>query len=265
MKNLIALFCAATVGAALAASTVESGNTFGVLRVDVGASAEEAIIAVPWLACSTGESPIKVTDVVKTANLRAGDQLYYYDTTTKKYQAWELSDVDGKKTWIAATSVSETGTEAGSLEKTLERGNAILLKRPNTARAASVYLYGQVPTTGSATITMAKGTSDAMAYTLIAPPSSADTKLSSGTWSNVAEGDMIVMAGQAPFKYDASSQKWGHKTVEVKTDGTGVDVSWKDTEAAIPAGQGAWYISAKGTATAAAKWTLDNLPHVDQQ
>ncbi len=250
MKRSLALAClfASSLAFATATTTVTSGNTFGVLRVDVG-TAKQVIIAIPWLAASTDDSDIKVTDVIKTANLYSGDQLYYYNTTSKKYQVWELQS---DKTWAAATNVD--GSETVVDGQTLTRGNAILLKRPGT-KSESIYLYGQVPSSSTCEVTMAKGTTDTPAYTLIAPPSVSATDLNSATWSDVATGDAIIIDVNTLLVY-TTDKKWAKKTGYDDSTNTNT----YDTDVAkISAGQGAWYMSAKG-ASSAATVTWKNLP-----
>lgn len=253
MNRLLALACALSLASSLSAATttVESGNTLGFLRVDISTNTE-ALIAIPWLGVATTDTDIKVTDVVKTANLTAGDQLFYYDTTSKKYQVWQLND---SKEWVAATSVSddEATKTAGEVTKTLARGNALLLKRNTKTEETSVYLYGQVPTsTTPITTTMAQGSTTGPAYTLLAPPSVDDTDLNTGaTWANVNDGDMIVLSDSTVLTYRNDSnntKKWCKVTGFDET--TNKDTI--DTAAAkITAGQGAWYVSAKGATTAA--------------
>ena len=251
MKRSLALAClfASSLAFATATTTVTSGNTFGVLRVDVG-TAEQVIIAIPWLEASTGDADISVTNVIKTANLYSGDQLYYYNTESGKYQVWELG---ADKTWAAATDVSSETTEDVSADTTLKRGNAILLKRPGTTKSSSIYLYGQVPSSSECTVEMAKGTTDTPAYTLIAPPAVSETDLNkNATWANVATGDYIVLDVGTLLNYVTidGTEKWAQRTgFEDHTDTYSTDA------AKISAGQGAWYVSRGGTSAATVKWT----------
>lgn len=254
MKTLIALVSAFASSLALAASTtVSSGNTFGVLRVDVG-SADEVIIAIPWLASSTSDTSIKVTDVIKTANLAAGDQLYYYNTTTKKYQVWQLSST---KEWVGAENVSDETTEAASDTTALNRGDAILLKRPGT-KSESIYLYGQVPSSSTCEVTMAQGTSSSPAYTLIAPPAASETDLNNATWANVGSGDYIVLETGTILNYVTinDATKWAQRTGFDET--TNKD-TYDATAAKISAGMGAWYVS-RSSDTTASTVTWAGLP-----
>ena len=252
MKRSLALAClfASSLAFATATTTVTSGNTFGVLRVDVGNTVEQVIIAIPWLAASTDNSDIKVTDVIKTANLYENDELYYYNTSTKLYQVWQLSS---SKEWVAAAVVDGDGTETASADTTLKRGNAILLKRPGT-KSSSIYLYGQVPSTSTCDVTMAQGTADTPAYTLIAPPAVIATDLNSAEWSNVGSGDVIVLDGGTVLNYVTidNTKKWAKRTGYDSS--TNAD-TYSTTSSTISAGQGAWYVSRGGTAAATVKWT----------
>lgn len=251
MKTLIALVSAFASSLALAASTtVSSGNTFGVLRVDVGTTADEVIIAIPWLASSTSDTSIKVTDVIKTANLAEGDQLYYYNTTTKKYQVWQL---DSSKTWVGAQNVSDTTTETASDSTALNRGDAILLKRTGTTKASSIYLYGQVPSSSTCEVSMALGSSSSPAYTLIAPPAASETDLNGATWANVGSGDYIVLETGKILNYVTIGEatKWAQRTgFEDHADVYSTDA------AKISAGMGAWYVSqSSNTSAPTVTWT----------
>ncbi len=252
MKTLIALVSAFASSLALAASTtVSSGNTFGVLRVDVG-TADEVIIAIPWLASSTSDTSIKVTDVIKTANLAEGDQLYYYNTTTQKYQVWQLSSA---KEWVGAENVSDTTTETASSTTALNRGDAILLKRTGSTKAESIYLYGQVPSSSTCTVTMALSSSSSPAYTLIAPPAASETDLNGATWANVGSGDYIVLETGKILNYVTIGEatKWAQRTGFDET--TNKDTYSTDA-AKISAGMGAWYVSqSSNTSAPTVTWT----------
>lgn len=261
MKKSLALIAILSASVALAddPTPTVSANVYGVLRVET--SAEEAIIAVPWLEPSVDGSAIAVTNVIKTANLTAGDELYYYDLQAKSYKAWKLN---AEKKWESPTMVSVSGAVAGS-DQTLLRGNALLLKRTNAVtRASAVYLLGQVATSATAEVTMAQGTESAPAYTLLAPPAAADTDLNDANavvWSGVNVGDSIVLNDMTMLNWDAENGRWGRKISEK------VGKVWQTTydasKAVILAGQGAWYVSAPG-ATAAPSATWKALPSVGE-
>ncbi len=110
---------------------------------------------------------------------------------------------------------------------------------------------------------MAQGTTDTPAYTLIAPPAVGETDLNkNATWSDVADGDVIVLDGGTLLVYTTittdgeSSKAWAKKTGYSQDTNTN---TYSTDSAKISAGQGAWYMSAKG-ASSAAKVTWTGLP-----
>lgn len=250
MKKLIALCAIASVATAFAADD----NVFGCLRVD--SSAAETIVAVPWVAAGVTAGEIKVADIVKTANLNEGDELWWYNNTATpaKYEMWQLKN----GAWEPMPVVAEMGEAKepeDSTKQALSRGDALLLIR-NAPIATCFYLYGQVPTTPAGVMTMGFGTATVPCYTLIAPPSVEDTNINSATWGNVAKNDYIIVVGedgkQYQLFYDATSNKWG----VLSYDASFTKV-YDYNKAKILAGQGAWFVSAKGSDKSAAtvNWT----------
>lgn len=235
MKKLLTI---AMMTAAVSALATESSNTFGILRVD--SSAAQTIVSVPWEAAGGGA--IKVKDVVKTANLNNGDQLYYFDGSN--YKLWVL----GANGWEGATTVAHGITPSkGTDEDTLARGGAIILVRNNPA--ASFYLYGQYTTAGSSTTCVAGG------FTLLAPPSTEDTNLNTKTWTTPGANDYIVLSDMTLLHYradanDNNTKKWGKITGKSLNTSTGAITESIDfTKAVIKAGEGAWYKSASSAVT----------------
>ena len=245
------VFSLALAAALPALADVTTDNVIGVLRVD--SSAAETIVSVPWVATSAAatDTAIPVTDIVKTAGLNIGDELYYYNSETGKYQCWRLTS-DG---WGAANPVVEGG-EAAPSNATLARGNAIILKRGAPIQD-HFYLQGQVAKSGSQVCTMTRSATG-VAYSLLAPPTDTAIGLNAGTWSNVADGDYVLVQGKK-YEYDESKQKWG----TYKVDLTKFEKTFTAANAEIAIGQGAWYVSAKGSDAAAAV-TWNNLPAVGE-
>lgn len=233
MKKLLSTLAIAAASTALA---VESSNTFGILRVD--SSAAQTIVSVPWLAAGGGD--INVADVVKTANLNNGDKLHYYNTTTKKYRVWELTDGE----WVEAKDAQDPVVAA----PTLARGNAIILERfaPQGGSIANCfYLYGQYTNAASSTTCVAGG------YTLLAPPSTENTNLNAKTWSNVNGNDNIVLANGTLLHY--RENQWGKLTKTLDQETGVIEESVNPGVATISAGEGAWYIS-KGSTAPSVTW-----------
>lgn len=233
MKKLLTI---AMMAGAMSVMAVESSNTFGILRVD--STAAQTIVSVPWAAAGGGN--INVADVVKTANLNNGDKLHYYNTTTKKYRVWELTNGE----WVEAKDAQDPAADA----PTLARGNAIILERfaPQDGSIANCfYLYGQYTNAAASTECVANG------YTLLAPPSTEDTNLNNKTWSNVNENDNIVLANGTLLSY--RNNKWGKLTKTINESTGVIEESVNTNVATIAAGEGAWYIS-KGTTAPSVTW-----------
>lgn len=224
MKKLLTI---AAIAAATTALAVESSNTFGILRVD--SSAPETIVSVPWEAAGGGS--IKVKDVVKTANLHSGDQLYYY--AGGSYKLWQLND-NGQ--WVGAMTEIKNGdgtisVPAGSATDTLARGGAIILKRTNPA--SCFHLYGQYTNSGSSTTCVANG------YTLLAPPSTAETDLNAKTWATPGANDNIILQNMTLLHY--RNDKWGKLTKTLDSETGAITETVDPSVAKIAAGEGAWY------------------------
>ena len=100
-----------------------------------------------------------------------------------------------------------------------------------------------------------------VAYSLLAPPTDTAIGLNAGTWSNVADGDYVLVQGKK-YEYgedETLSKKWGTYVTDPKT----FVKTFTAANAEIAIGQGAWYVSAKGSdAAAAVKW--NNLPTVGE-
>ncbi len=235
MKKI--LFAAAAVCAVSAAmaTSVESSNTFGVLKIT--STNTETVVSVPWEAVGASDNPIKVKDFVMTTNMSAGDLLYLYDSATGKYKGWILTVSEDVKSWAGLESITEMGgktVEPGDNDA-LDRGQALIISRGGTP-ADSIYLYGQYNSNGVNSYTMTKGKA-----TLFAPVNTTSSTFdlnTSGTWENVNSNDVIRLQtanGNAiTLNWNLTEEKWGRK----KGDG-----SFVYTRAVLQPGMGAWYVS----------------------
>lgn len=237
------------IGAASAlANDVPSQNIVGILRVD--SSANRTVVAVPWAGCSQDGSPIKVTDVIKTSNLKAGDMLHVLDASKANYNTWKLtSGQGGLLVWTPVTQVTKEGgttqTPTAS-DVTINRGDAIILIRKDPGDC--FYLYGQYVST-SASSTVQAGTSSAPCYNLIAPSGTSEVSFSSiqmpGTPPADADRILVPQANgyYTELKYDDGT--W--KSRELVTGQYGMSTyQWKAYSGIIPAGTGVWYVSYGG-------------------
>ena len=246
MKKLLVIGTALLAGA-LVADTVESSNTFGVLKVTPGTSATEVALCVPWVSAGTSGSgqSIKVKEVVKTSNLADGSVLLKYDGS--KYIAWSLSS----GTWGGVSTVTANGTTATEGgDDTLSRGDSLIIRPvwPENASDKNIYLYGQYQSVGVGEQTLPAG-----AWTLIAPPVPANSsvKLNDFTWSNVNAGDYIWVQNAKGYRLKAlygksAAGKWAVYDA--------VNEKWDEDLAAIQPGMGGWYVN---TGTSAATVTFE--------
>ena len=233
MKKLLTIAFAASAFAAAADSTV-AGNEVGVLKVT--SSLKNTVVAVPFTELGGGN--VCVSNIVKTANLAAGDELYVYSGGA--YKAWVLTvGGDSALYWnaVGTASISADGTlphgsGPAADSTTLAPGNAIWLVRNGTSRDLSVpfYVYGGY-TSVSQSVTA--GTKSAPAWNLVANPTAA---AATPSVASPAKLDMVcVPNGTAvPTKYIYNGSAWQGSA------GAG-------PLPAIAPGQGFWYVSKGGS------------------
>lgn len=243
MKKLLTI---AAIAAASTALAVESSNTFGILRVD--STSAQTIVSVPWEGAGTQTAgEINVADVVKTANLSEGDQLFYYDGTS--YKTWVLTS----GAWEAANSsyLGPNGTvdvPAAVQDQAIARGKAIILVRSNASQ--SFYLYGQYTDATQTTTCTLNG------LTLLASPLTIDTDLNKCTWANIGAADEIYVP-TATITVTLKRYQVGETVVWGTQKSTG---TISTTKAIIPAGQGVWYKSNSTEGTAPTVTWVQNEP-----
>ena len=237
MKKLLGL--TAMLATSLAFADSLTVGTVGVLAVNC--STKSSIIAASFgnLEDASG-STINVSNIVKTANLTAGDRLYVYANGT--YVGWTLAAGTGDaKYWakdentytIGANGqpVAGTGSDASTTTKTYGEGVFLVRGEGYTEGTAfMVYLYGR-PVSGTTTLT--GGTT-----ALVGNPTSTDK---APTITGMAKGDKIVTVGvngvQLPTTYNGTA--WSHIDKSTHLPGEGLPT--------IPAGTGFWYVTEAGS------------------
>ena len=243
--NLRSLMCGFALAAASAsvAAVVSGGNTCGLMNVP--STDKCTMIAVPWLNVGAGD--VKVCDLVKTDTLTAGDKLYYYNGSA--FEVWQLS---AGKAWESCTTANKDGitTAPGAADKTIARGRALWLERP-TNTETEIWLYGQYAS-DAASVTVAKGSADAAAYTMIANPNATDFDLNAKGVAGAA-GDQVALPSDTGIAdlYTYDGTKWMRKKVETETFGGKTHQVKVDTDegCVVPAGKGVWYVSKGGSPT----------------
>ena len=137
MKKILGAAVLMAAGAALAATTIESSNTFGFVPA-TGATGLKAV-AVPVAGYGAGD--IKIAEVLQTANLAENDKLY----TLNANGTYNQYTLNANKVWVPAKVVTvvggvieESATDAPEVA-TVARGKAFWLD----TKATQVNILGQ--------------------------------------------------------------------------------------------------------------------------
>lgn len=253
MKKQIVTACALIASVAAFAASVQSDNTFGVLKVASTATdsaSGQLIIPVPWE--NVGGGAVVATNYVLSTGRKTGDKLYWYDSSleTPAYKVWAIETNGGP--WVPATTytIGEKvyDVTAPAVGQAIARGHAVIL---GLVKGSSdpVYLSGQynadtvkVEICGP---TEADAAKLSRVSTLIAPSKASAVNLSevefydstggtrlAGDALSTLKGDYIRLADGTTFTYSTTLGAWykeGENGAPI-TDGL-----------TIPAGQGAWY------------------------
>jgi hypothetical protein len=235
-------------GAAFADTTVvETEYVLGVLPV-TSTNTTELILSIPWVAeGSGGAAKIAVTNLVKTAGLKDGDTLNWYDSSNKVYHQWSKNGDN----WKAETSVTVGGIECETPPDAadLNRGEAIVLTRDASMSSNTVYIVGQVGTSSNVTTTVEAGETS-----LVAPPMVAGTdgKINLNTdinWNGTFNVDDVITTDYykgIPIAYT---------NVVVNEKITWVSTVLPNSTPTIRVGRGFWYKRGTGAGNMSIKWT----------
>ena len=264
MKRVL-LSVAILAASVCAADEISTSNVLGILPVT--SSAKRTIVSVPWCAMSaTDDAAIQVSNLVKTANLTAGDMLHYVNSDGS-YLSWRLNGDGEVKYWESVNIATEgvVSVSPSAHNQTVARGNSIVLIRQNPGNPGTFYLYGQVGTAATVSSAIVAGTDTVPAYSLIASPKPAAWDVNdSAIWANVGENDRIFVYGNdgitIELVWNTENSKWCYlKDVFAEVGGQQVRTGTQKTvyENDIPAGQGAWYVSYGGSPTL----TWNEVPH----
>ena len=232
MKKLILTAFAALGSAVVFASTVESSNIFGVLKVSLPAGEGQYFVGVPW--DKVGNGNINPIDLVLTKGLHKGDRLYVYGhgTGNDKFGSWVLNADEG--TWTSSQVVDseeQVVYPAGSVDA-ISRGSGFVI----ATSASEVYLSGQYSDVVSTGVTIAAGTTETPVYTLISAQVAEDFDLNTGvTWSAKPNaGDEIFVSGTVYYWRNSANDAWVKSVKGPPADVTSTGVT-------LTKGRGAWY------------------------
>ena len=265
MKTILKLgvcaACAVWTGASASAATetVTGQNVIGLTTIE---NDSRAYLPLAAAYTGTGATKLTVANIVQTATLAEGDELYAYDPDKKQYDVYTLG-TDGKWTAVKTVEVSASGTATetaspAAADRVITRGRGFwIVRKDDASRAKSVRLVGDVPAT-AATVTIPAAVDGKPSATLIGVPS--DWKLNgNGTdWTDkAAKGDKIRVLNEdgkawREIVYDGTEWSEGIQ----KVDGSGNVTFEKNENPVLKGGYAVWYMRAGET-----KFTL-KLPEL---
>jgi hypothetical protein len=222
--KLRSIICVSAMAAVASASVLTSGNTFARLPV-TGNTYENALIAIPFAGCGETNAEIYVTNLVMTANLKAGDKLLYKDGST--YYAWRLTTDGGPWQQMAtSTDFGKTEVTPSAEQTTLPCGKGCWLVRSGVASRddSTIYLFGQV-NVGSLTTTVPASSDGTI---ICRPYETGAIDLSSWKPTGVAAGDTVSVPDSDPANltgkktYTYKDGNWTVQTSETKTNKRGI-------------------------------------------
>ena len=242
MKKMVSILSIFATTVAIA-SSVQSDNTFGVLKLDIGTAAGQTIISVPWE--NVGGGDIEVDKIMLTNNLAVNDQLWYFNQVNKKYQVWKLTATG----WAAQDVVSES-KEAALDGTTVPRGSALIIERNSEGSDGNIYLYGQYTET-TATNTIATSSSAAV-YSLIAPTATTGSTVDLNSRLEL-EYDGTPLAGDKIIKGAGTDNIYTYRVPTGGDSSAWCKTSWVEqggakvqqfvaADVTLPVGKGAWYL-----------------------
>ena len=243
LHSLICVGMFAAAGAALGDDVI-SGTTCAAMAVP--ATGTYTLIAVPFKDVGGTEAKVKVADVVKTAGLKAGSQLFYY--TGDKYYAWTLNG--DASTWKGAQVAYKNNGQDALTESPADNyqvpcGATLWLQRAEGSDVG-VVLYGEETAVPNPALTV-------NSVQLISNPKATDYTF---TETGVADGDMIMIPQDngTQTTYTYKTGKWGQYEQKGTVPGTEIPLmKFTEKTVTIPGGRGAWYVS-KGQTVPSIAW-----------
>lgn len=242
--------CAVWAGASASAATetVTGQNVIGLTTIE---NDSRAYLPLAAAYTGTGATELTVANIVQTATLAEGDELYAYDPNKKQYDVYTLG-TDGKWTTVKTVEVSASGTATettipAAADRVITRGRGFWIVRKGAASGTKpVRLVGDVPET-AATVAIPAATDGKPSATLIGVPS--DWKLNeTDKIENAAKGDKIRVLnedGKAWREIVYDGTKWIEGIQKVGENG--VVTFEKNENPSLQGGYAVWYMRAGKT------------------
>lgn len=243
--------CAVWAGASASAATetVTGQNVIGLTTIE---NDSRAYLPLAAAYTGTGATELTVANVVQTATLAEGDELYAYDPNKKQYDVYTLG-TDGKWKAVKTVEVSASGTATettspAAADRVITRGRGFWIVRKGAASGAKpVRLVGDVPATAATVEIPAAAADGKPSATLIGVPS--DWKLNETDWTGKAvRKDTIRVLnedGKAWREIVYDGTKWIEGIQKVGENGT---VTFEKNEnPSLKGGYAVWYMRAGET------------------
>ena len=251
LKWTVCAACAVWTGASASAATetVTGQNVIGLTTIE---NDSRAYLPLAAAYTGTGATELTVSNVVQTATLAKGDELYAYDPGRKQYDVYTLG-TDGKWTAVKTVEVSASGTATettspAAANRVITRGRGFwIVRKADASRAKPVRLVGDVPATAATVAIPAAAADGTPSATLIGVPS--DWKLNETDWTGKAvRKDTIRVLnedGKAWREIVYDGTKWIEGIQKVGENGT---VTFEKNEnPSLKGGYAVWYMRAGKT------------------
>lgn len=244
--------CAVWAGASASAATetVTGQNVIGLTTIE---NNSRAYLPLAAAYTGTGATELTVANIVQTATLAEGDELYAYDPNKKQYDVYTLG-TDGNWTAVKTVEVSVPGkatetTSPAAADRVITRGRGFwIVRKADASRAKSVRLVGDVPAT-AATVTIPAAVDGKPSATLIGVPSDWTLNGNGTDWTDkAAKGDKIRVLnedGKAWREIVYDGTKWIEGVQKVGENGA---VTFEKNEnPVLKGGYAVWYMRAGKT------------------
>lgn len=251
LKWTVCAACAVWAGASASAATetVTGQNVIGLTTIE---NDSRAYLPLAAAYTGTGATKLTVANIVQTATLAEGDELYAYDPARKQYDVYTLGK-DGKWTAVKTVEVSASGTATettspAAADRVITCGRGFWIVRKGAASDAKpVRLVGDVPATAATVEIPAAAVDGKPSATLIGVPS--DWKLNETDWTGKAvRKDTIRVLNEDveawhEIRYDGT--KWIEGIQKVGENGA---VTFEKNEnPVLKGGYAVWYMRAGKT------------------
>ncbi len=241
--------CAVWAGASASAATatVTGQNVIGLTTVT---GDKRMYLPLAATYTGTGATELTVANIVQTATLAEGDELYAYDPDRKQYDVYTLG-ADGTWTIVKTVEVSASGTAETTspvaAERVITRGRGFWLVRNAAAsRANPVRLVGEVPAT-AATVEIPAAVDGKASATLIGVASNWTLNETDWTDKAVRKDKIRVLNddGEAWCEIVYDGTKWIEGIQ--KRDENGTVTFEKNENPVLTGGYAVWYMRAGTT------------------